>query len=94
MSVWGDSLGVYAQFAHYPFTSLCEKELLSTFSSGVFGLPKCWPLDALCHKHRTKVNKNIAPTKDSLYFCSRVMERSNAFRAMRKQQQHMLADSL
>jgi len=37
MSVWGDSLGVYAQFAHYPFTSLREKELLSTFSSGVFG---------------------------------------------------------
>ena len=55
------------------------------FVGGVFGLPKRWFLDVLCYKRLTKVTKNIAPTKDSLYFCSRVMERSNTFRATRKQ---------
>lgn len=35
----------------------------------VFGLPKRWFLDVLCYKRLTKVTKNIAPTKNSLYFC-------------------------
>lgn len=39
------------------------------FVGGVFGLPKRWFLDILCYKRLTKVTKNIAPTKDSLYFC-------------------------
>ena len=39
------------------------------FFGGVFGLPKRWSLDALCYKRLTKVTKNIAPTKDILYFC-------------------------